>query len=586
MVVNPNLEMDIFVTYMKSAIVLGAILGLASTLSAQPGRGGIDNSSKQVTTKFEPKLMPASKLLLDPIVPRSENPKLNVKFETPEFAWNTRKITRPVQPEKLKDRVSDSVYLSNYARIGGGNFGHALGELYISSKPSANYSYNFSGLHLSANPANSFREFSTNKFQLQGAKYYQSSGLETKIFYNRDKVNFFASDSSYKNASILTTGRITENYGLGVDYDYIGSGKKPSFRTGLAAQSFKSNMGQDEQELSGYVNIKQNVKNTRLGLDLSSNYIDMTQSLDTLKYQGKSQNKQLFVDIFPYVQFTHAPTKLNLKVGAITTYNVSTLDSMPSENNFKINPYLNFEKTLTGLNLNIYGGLDGGLKKNSFRRLNATMPFFGDSISVKNTYDEFNLFLGIKGKITQNAEFALDMGGNSSADYGLVVSNIEKRAMGGGEFNDSMGSLQMIYTNNLSSVYFRTFVKYHIGEQLKVSAHAKVTNYTVDGNAHAWQLPGLTYSLNANYNLGKNIELNAGFDGMSKRRNQVYVMGKPQTTEMPGFFDLHARIDYRLSGKGRIWVQGSNLLNNQYQQWYGYRNYGLTLMGGLAISIL
>ena len=177
MVVNPNLEMDIFVTYMKSAIVLGAILGLASTLSAQPGRGGIDNSSKQVTTKFEPKLMPASKLLLDPIVPRSENPKLNVKFETPEFAWNTRKITRPVQPEKLKDRVSDSVYLSNYARIGGGNFGHALGELYISSKPSANYSYNFSGLHLSANPANSFREFSTNKFQLQGAKYYQSSGL-------------------------------------------------------------------------------------------------------------------------------------------------------------------------------------------------------------------------------------------------------------------------------------------------------------------------------------------------------------------------------------------------------------------------
>ena len=247
---------------------------------------------------------------------------------------------------------------------------------------------------------------------------------------------------------------------------------------------------------------------------------------------------------------------------------------------------MNFEKTLTGLNLNIYGGLDGGLKKNSFRRLNATMPFFGDSISVKNTYDEFNLFLGIKGKITQNAEFALDMGGNSSADYGLVVSNIEKRAMGGGEFNDSMGSLQMIYTNNLSSVYFRTFVKYHIGEQLKVSAHAKVTNYTVDGNAHAWHLPGLTYSLNANYNLGKNIELNAGFDGMSKRRNQVYVMGKPQTTEMPGFFDLHARIDYRLSGKGRIWVQGSNLLNNQYQQWYGYRNYGLTLMGGLAISIL
>lgn len=583
-VINAYRKRKMFVSYMKSAIVIGAILGLATNLAAQPGRGGIDNSSKQVTTKFEPKLIPASKLLLDPIVPRSENPKINVKFETPEFAWNTRKITRPIQPEKLKDRVSDSVYMSNYARIGGGNYGHTLGEIYLANKPNANYSYNFSGLHLSANPALSLREFSTNKFQLQGAKYYQSSGLETKVFYNRDKINFFGKDTSLEARNILTTGRITDHYGLGVDYDYIGSGKKPSFRTGIAAQGFSNNMDQKEQELSGYINVKQNIKNTRLGMDISSNYIDMVQALDTNKYQGKSHNQQLFVDVFPYVQFTHAPTKLNLKIGAITTYNVATIDSMPSENTFKINPYINFEKTLTGLNLNIYGGLDGGLRKNSFRRLNAMMPFFADSISVKNTYDEVNLFVGIKGKINQNAEFALDMGGNSSSDYGLVVSNTEINA-NGKRVNDSLGSLQMLYASHLSSVYFRALVKYHIGEQLKLSANAKVVNYTVDGNDHAWHLPGLTYSMNAQYLLGKNLELSAGFDGMSKRRNQIWVDGNKRTTEIKGFFDLHARADYRISGKGRVWVQGSNLLGNQYQQWYGMPNYGLTIMGGLAISI-
>jgi hypothetical protein len=264
---------------------------------------------------------------------------------------------------------------------------------------------------------------------------------------------------------------------------------------------------------------------------------------------------------------------------------VATLDSFAPEKKFVINPYINFEKTLTGLNLNIYGGLDGGLRKNSFRRLNMNMPFFGDSISVKNTYDNFNLFLGIKGKITQNAEFALDMGGNNSTDYGLVVSNTEINALGQ-RVTDSLGSLQMVYAPILGSVYFRTFVKYHIGEQLKISANAKVTNYRVDGYEHAWHLPGLIYSMNAHYNLGKNIELTAGFDGVSKRRNQVYVNNKPQTTEVQGFFDLHARMDYRISGKGRLWVQGSNLLNNQYNQWFGYQNYGMTIMGGLAISIL
>jgi hypothetical protein len=234
-----------------------------------------------------------------------------------------------------------------------------------------------------------------------------------------------------------------------------------------------------------------------------------------------------------------------------------------------------FEKTLTGLNLNIYGGLDGGLKKNSFRRMNAAMPFFSDSMSVKNPYEAVNIYVGIKGKITQNAEFALDMGGNNSSDFGLVVSN-----------NDSLGSLNYKYVDNISSVYFRTFVKYHIGEQLNVTAHAKVTNYTVDGNSYAWHLPALVYGANAKYNLGKNIELVAGFDGVSKRYNQIIVNGKEQSKEIPGFMDLHARIDYRINGKGRLWFQGSNLLNNQYQQWYGYRNYGLTLMGGLAISLM
>lgn len=588
MVINPCIVINIFAIDMKGVIVFGLVIGSTINLCAQPGKGGIDNSSKQVTTKFEPKLIPASKLLLDPLVPRSENPKINVKFETPEFAWNTRKITRPVQPEKLKDRLGDSVYMSNYARLGGGNYGHALGEIYLSNKPSANYSYNFSGLHLSASPSMSLREFSTNKFQLQGAKYYKSSGLETKIFYNRDKVNFFGKDSLYNNKGITDLGRITEHFGLAVDYDYIGNGKKPSFRGGIGAQAFNSNMNQQEQELNAYMNLKKTVKNTRIGLDLSTNYIDMIQDTNRLKYQGKSHNKQLFIDIFPYVQFSHAPTKLNVKVGAIMTQNMSTIDSMPTASQFLINPYLNFEKTLPGLNLNIYGGLDGGLKKNSFRRINAAMPFIADSISVQNAYDAINLFIGIKGKITQNAEFALDMGGSSSTDYGLVVSNLQKISStpnGEVSVNDSLGSLQYIYSD-ITNVYFRTFVKYHIGEQLNVSAHAKVTNYTVDGNDHAWHLPGLVYGVNAKYNMGKNLELLAGFDGVSKRRNQVFVGGKPQTTEMKGYMDLHARIDYRISGKGRVWIQGSNLLNNQYQQWYGFRNYGLTVMGGLAISIL
>jgi hypothetical protein len=520
-------------------------------------------------------------------VPRSENPKINVKFETPEFAWNTRKIIRPVQPEKLKDKSSDSVYLSNYARIGGGNYGHILGELYLSSKANPNYSYNFSGLHLNANPANSIREFSTNKFQLQGAKYFQNSGLETKIFYNIDKINFFAKDSAFEKRSITNTGKISNHFGLGVDYDLIANGKRPSVHTGIAAQAFNTgSFSQKEMDFSGYLNVSHRVKNVIWGADLSATYLDMQQKPDTNKFNGLSQNKQLFIDALPYVKFNHQPTKLDVKFGVLLTNWTQTIDTLKTTNKLYVNPYLEVEKTLTGLNLKIYGGIDGGLKKNSFRRMNTYMPFTSDSVSIKNTYEQFNGYLGIKGKITENAEFALDFGGNSSSNFALVVSRADSIMVSGNKksMTDSLGSLQFIYAD-VNSVYFRSMIKYKIGEQLKLSANAKVISYNVDRNDYAWHLPSLTYGVAGQYYLGKSIEIQCGLDGVSKRRNQVIVDGKPQTKEMPGYMDIHARIDYRLSGKGRIWIQGSNLLNNQYQQWYGYKNYGLTVMGGLSLSL-
>lgn len=155
-----------------------------------------------------------------------------------------------------------------------------------------------------------------------------------------------------------------------------------------------------------------------------------------------------------------------------------------------VNPYLEVEKTLTGLNLKIYGGIDGGLKKNSFRRMNSFMPFTGDSVSIKNTYEQFNGYLGIKGKITENAEFALDFGGNSSSNFALVVSRADSLVISGQKksMTDSLGSLQFIYAD-VNSVYFRSMIKYKIGEQLKLSANAKVINYGVTRNDYAWHLP-------------------------------------------------------------------------------------------------
>jgi outer membrane cobalamin receptor len=113
-----------------------------------------------------------------------------------------------------------------------------------------------------------------------------------------------------------------------------------------------------------------------------------------------------------------------------------------------------------------------------------------------------------------------------------------------------------------------------------VGANCKFNNYTTNDQLQAWHLPSLTYALSGQYYVNKNLVAQVGLDGMSRRYNTIQYTG--QQIEMKGFTDINLRVDYKVKNLLRIWVQGSNLLNQKYQQWYGYNNFGLTVMGGIS----
>jgi hypothetical protein len=538
----------------------------------QPKNGkGIDNSSRSVFTQFEPKLIPSSKLLIDPIVPKSENPKINYKIETPEYHWITSKIARPVQPERLRDRNSDTVYQSNYIRLGGGNYGHLLGELYLANKAASDYSYNLSVQHLNANPANSIREFSTSRILAQGAKYFRNSSLDTRIFYNRFQNNYFAKDSAF-NGDILTLGKIAQNYGLGIGYNYLSQGKSPSFAADLVYNGFQNNFMQREMDVTATGNLRKRFKEAELGLLVGGTYLSQNQRVGLRAIDSTAEYNQIFTDIRPTLSFGHKATGLKVIVSANSTYWTSQLDTI-KDSKFYVAPYLNVSKDLNGLKMKLYGVIDGGLQKNTFRHFQQMVPFTHDSIEIRNSFEQINVYGGIQGKLNEQVYFNLDFGFNSVSDMPLVVSN-----------GDSLNSLKIIY-DDVNSTYVKTNIQYSMGDKLKIQARIRLADYSPTSQSQAWHLPSFSYSSRLTSSLGNSIELTAGFDGVGNRFNRISDGSSFKTVKVPGYFDLFGRADYRVLGKGRIWIQASNILSGQYQQWYGYKNYGLTVMGGLTIAL-
>jgi hypothetical protein len=238
-----------------------------------------------------------------------------------------------------------------------------------------------------------------------------------------------------------------------------------------------------------------------------------------------------------------------------------------------INPFIYLEKGITGLEMKLFGSIDGGLTKNSLRRINEVMPYFADTLQLKNQFEQLNGYIGIKGKISGNSQFSLDFGGNSVSDMLVFVSakNANKSTY------DSLNLMTATYLNNVSSFYFRTFVQYNLGESLKILGNLKVIQYSTT----VFHLPSFTFNLSAEYSPISSVLIKLGMQGVGTRYNRLL----DKSLLLNKYTDLYARLDYRFNGAGRIWIQGSNLLNQNYQTYYGYSAFGLTVMGGISIAL-
>jgi hypothetical protein len=419
------------------------------------------------------------------------------------------------------------------------------------------------------------QEFANTRIQLGGARFFNNSSLNASLFYNRDHVAFFAKDSNLKSEGkstaidLFNSGKIANTYGVNIDYVSLATNKKPEIKWLNRLSSFNTNTNHDELEVNSTLKMLKTHKNLTIWGDLAFTNIQSKQKRDTAKIQ--SVVNQMFVDFKPRVQFIHKQTDLNVQVGLNITYN--KFSTLSSSKNY-INPFIYLEKGITGLEMKLFGSIDGGLMKNSFRRINETMPYFADTLQLKNQYEQLNGYIGIKGKISGNSQFSLDFGGNSVSDMLMFISANETNKSS----YDSLNLMRATYLNNVNSTYFRVFAQYNLGESFKLLGNLKVIQYVGETVYH---LPSFTFNLSAEYSPISSVLIKLGMQGIGTRYNSL--MGK--SVVLDKYTDLYARLDYRFNGAGRIWIQGSNLLNQNYQTYYGYRAFGLTVMGGISIAL-
>lgn len=245
-----------------------------------------------------------------------------------------------------------------------------------------------------------------------------------------------------------------------------------------------------------------------------------------------------------------------------------------------------------------YGGVDGGLKLNTYGDLLQANPFILSDQFLKPTETQYHFYIGLRGDIDETFKYDFSAGYGKMRDIMFFQGN---------NLFDNVYTLNRSaynFANTFSAVYddgnvsdIKGSVQYFPLENLVLDGEVRFTKYDLKNYADIYNVPLVNASIGAKYTmLDKKLLL--GFKGIfaSDRTtnsfaiegvanpNLVYQSTENKNDKVGGYADLNLSAEYKFHKNFSIFALGNNLLNSNYQTYKGYKVLGAQVVGGVKIT--
>ncbi|MBZ4652423.1 MAG: TonB dependent receptor [Proteiniphilum sp.] len=531
---------------------------------------------------FNPSLLDADKINSLPALREPVVQKANTNYST----WAGR-TTPPLEialprPADIMTEIPYSLkkgYLSfqagNYANLDGA-FGYRFVE-------QAKHNLAFTFLHNSTNGDINYVQDSDPA----GNTAYLMDNLG-KLAYRYDAdAMLFDMEVSYLHALFNYYGNTfgheryfdNENQRLGVFNARLGLHSKESdrlnYRGSLDFSNFSTKFG---YTLNGEP-IRGNQLNAMAGFDKPfrdiNTKIGIDGSLFTTFYQGDFDNYFL-LNASPYIRFGELNRSARLGVNVL----FQDADKM----RIRVAPNVKLHWGLTD-HTSLYANILGGFQNNTFLEMMNESRYFLPYTPVKPAFSIIDIDGGIK--IGEINGFRFDIfGGYRKTDDAHFLVHHGQEVIGGDVLGNFREVLSPVY-GSLSHTHIGGLFQSNIWAPLDLSLLLKknfydVTDMTIYGvqvaDPKAYNKPGLEIELTGSLEVNENLHFSMNYYFANDRWS--YYEG--QNSEMDNINDLNMGASYRISDAFSFSVKANNMMNQQYDLWYGHPSQGFSLMGGFT----
>ncbi|PIF46297.1 hypothetical protein CLU96_3327 [Chryseobacterium sp. 52] len=530
---------------------------------------------------------------------KSQNP---VKYTITDVPAVSDFKTSTIQGQDVTPKFEGTAQ-NNYLQFGMGNFGKILGDANISKTLDNKLEVGADFHFLSTLGLKKEYDWDSKQSSTSIGAYLNSYGEKGKFNlnaqYGLDNNRYYGIYALTPGADVDLKQRVSQ-FKVNGYYDFYSNEILNDVR--VKSSFLKDHFDAQENQVSILANLsKHAVEIGKSGINLNA---DLGVGVEAVKtdFAIVNKNSSNFVNmsLTPKVTFRKGDSYLMLGSGFSFLNAKNSNDALGGEvknNKTYWFPQAEFQ-VAAAKEFKFYGGVDGGLKLNTYGDLLQANPFILSDQFLKPTETQYHFYVGLRGDIDETFKY------DFSAGYGKMRNIMFFQ---GNNLFDNVYTLNRSaynFANTFSAVYddgnvsdIKGSVQYFPLENLILDGEIRFTKYDLKNYADIYNVPLVNASIGAKYTmLDKKLLL--GFKGIfaSDRTtnsfaiegvanpNLVYQSTENRNDKVGGYADLNLSAEYKFHKNFSVFAIGNNLLNSNYQTYKGYKVLGAQVLGGVKIT--
>ena len=569
----------------KNIIGVAILLVSANTIAQEERKQTNDTIDTQVVNVVKPYTPKVSDAFKVKEIPSLDDDETTTKKEI-KYNIFSIPVASTFTPAKGKaavvDKAKQEKLYDNYASFGVGTYTSILGEVYLNHALSR--SENVGGYishHSSQGGIDNVLlddKFSDSKININYSRNLRDYSWNVDAGYRHQVFNWYGLPlSTYDENSVPEIDPqhkyFTFDFGGEIEFDDRMI-KKGSMRFRRFADDLESGENRFIAKANIDIPISGELVNTTFKIDYLGGTFDRNYfTNDELKY-GNFQ-----VGLSPSYQLKQDDLTVNLGFSA---YYLN--DTEASENKFFVYPKITASYRVVNEVLIAYGGIEGDLSQNSYYDFANNNPFVSPTLFVTPTDQQYNAYVGLKGKLSNNMSYNLRGNYYAENNKALYKNNplLNVTPHDGYTNGNSFG---VVYDDVTTFSIFGE-LNVDVNRNFNLGIKAEYFNYSTDNESEAWNLPDFNASLFMDYQIDEHWFAGANLFYVGERKDVASIEGSliPEDTStvmsLESYFDANAHVGYRINERWSAYIKANNIANQDYERYLNYPVQGIQFLAG------